>query len=171
MIFIDPDGQAKWRFSISLKSSTGIFALNAKVAGLPVGVQFSKGGEENKVQLYFEVDTDAGTAKFGAQKSKRTIESEKTYSFGITDSEVSDRETVKDWNVEDGSKGDANKDEKVFKDKETSSIGPVSQESTEEGETLKVDLKTGLNVGIKGLGGLGIEAGVEAIDEDYLNDK
>ncbi|MBN1767047.1 MAG: RHS repeat-associated core domain-containing protein [Prolixibacteraceae bacterium] len=173
LIYIDPDGMAKWKFHVSLKwGSTGAVGAKVKFVGVPVGYKKSNGGTRYSASVYFEVDTDKGTAKLGLQKRKTIIEKEESVNFGLVQSSNSStQEKVWDWNTEDGGKGDENKDEKTFKDKETSGVPILSVEETDEGETLKIEIESGVEVGAGPVGEGGIEFGIEATDEEFLNNK
>ncbi|MDD4193009.1 MAG: RHS repeat-associated core domain-containing protein, partial [Mangrovibacterium sp.] len=156
MRFIDPDGMwagdpvKTWRLSGSLKMSTG--KIGFKVFG--VGANYSKGGAEQELKGYIEISTD-GHVKAGVSHTQREIKEETNLLGPVHGTESTIRETTTELNTDEGLK---ETQEKVFSEKDSGGVGPVSQEETKDGKTTKVEASGEVNAVIVGVGGaLGIE--------------
>lgn len=67
MIYIDPNGEAKIRASVSFSMTTGVIGFAAKVLDVAVGTVFSDGAS-NGWKAYVEFDTQSMDVKIGAMQ-------------------------------------------------------------------------------------------------------
>ena len=159
IMFIDPDGKIKIKVSVSAKMTTGQIGVEAKAFGVNVGGSYSAGGAEQEVTIYATYDTKTKEFTFGASHTQRYVEegSGSIQVGALKGGESSEREIVTDVNTKDGF---TQTEDKVYKDKSTGGVGPVSTEETEDGVAVKTDLGASgeVNALIVGAGAaLGIE--------------
>jgi hypothetical protein len=153
LLFLDPDGRDKIRFSLNFKMNSGILGFTAKLNGTKVGYSRAYGGVEQKVSIYVEYDTDAKKIKIGISHTQS--KNIKETSFGtviVQGTEGERKETVRDINTEDGPT--KTQDEAP---KNSSEIGLFNLITDEDGNQVKTDMGTGGQIGL-GIFGIGAEA-------------
>jgi len=161
IIYIDPDGRLKIKFSASIDLTSGIFGLTAKVFGIGIQAKYLD-GVKNGFKIYAEFDTKTKNVKFGAERSNKMVKGHELTVGPLSEQKMKEK-TIKgsgDVNTKDGyTKTETDKELKSTK--EEGGFGPIKSDKNSEIEKLDFSQEVNANAGLVGIE---LKTGLEITD-------
>lgn len=152
---IDLWGLQKYKISSNMSLTSGKIGIKGKFFGvIGLGGSYTKGGNEQTIEIYYEVDIESGEMNVGVAHTQNSVLNEGTLSYGpFHASEGEEKKTRRELNLQEGATKPI--DDKTYKEYITGGIGPVkTKNKEEEKETTKFESGLEVNALI-----IGIEAG------------
>jgi len=173
LIYIDPDGQVKFKLEAHFKMTTGILGLGVQALGFK---KYFEGAKESQVSLNISFDTDSKQLTFGAALSDKDVKGGELsggviYGFSKTTEKETSNEAKAGYDFKENKfvaetesnpkEGEKAKEKKI--EEGTLGIGTVTQT---DGEPTKISVGLNPEVNLLLIGtGIGVNLSVEDDDK------
>lgn len=156
LLFIDPDGNDKFKAQAHFKLSTGFLGAGIKA----LGIKYSFGGTEREISINISYDTETNVLSIGGSSLKREKGANEltmggVFGGGETTEKETGTEVFAGFNF---GTGEFVAEKKEIKDEEFKDVGEATisvltgSEKEDEGNTIGVGLNPEVNLGLIGVG-------------------